>query len=75
MFHPIEFHTAFTADFEVAPKHRLERLRVEKGTRVYARLRPYVVETGEGPAEVADLYFQDGTLTRRVPYKRFRFVG
>ena len=43
MYHLIEFNTAFTADLEVSPKQRLERLRVRKGTRAYVCLRPYVV--------------------------------
>jgi hypothetical protein len=74
MVHLIEFNTAFTADLEVSPKQRLERLRIRKGTRVYVCLRPYVVETAEQLDEVADLFFEDGTVTRQVPFERFRFV-
>jgi hypothetical protein len=74
MYHCIEFCTASTADLEVSPKQRLERLRILEGTRVYASIRPYVVETAEGPIEVADLYLDDGTITRQVPCGWFRFV-
>jgi hypothetical protein len=74
MYHLIEFNTAFTADLEVSPKQRLERLRVRKGTRANVSLPPYVVETAGGPVEVADLYFEDGTVTRRVRFEHFRFV-
>jgi hypothetical protein len=74
MYHLIEFNTAFTADLEVTPKQRLERLRILKGTRAYVKLRPYVVETAGQLDEVADLYFDDGTVTRQVPFERFRFV-
>jgi hypothetical protein len=74
MYHLIEFCSAFTADLEVSPKQRLERLRIQKGTRAYVGLQPYVVETAGGPVEVADLYFEDGTVTRRVRFDQFRFV-
>jgi hypothetical protein len=74
MYHLIEFNTAFTADLEISPKRRLERLRVRKGTRAYVCLRPYVVETAGSLDEVADLFFEDGTVTRQVPFERFRFV-
>jgi hypothetical protein len=74
MCHLIEFCSAFTTDREVSPKQRLERLRVQKGMRAYASLHPYVMETGEGPVEVADLYFEDGTVTRRVRFEQLRFV-
>jgi hypothetical protein len=74
MCHLIEFCSAFTTDLEVSPKQRLERLRIQKGTRAYVGLRPYVVETTGGPVEVADLYFEDGTVTRRVRFEQFRFV-
>jgi hypothetical protein len=74
MYHPIEFCTDFTLDLEVSPKHRLERVRIRKGTRVAAGVLPYVVETDQGPVEVADLCFEDGSVARRVPFEQFRFV-
>jgi hypothetical protein len=74
MYHTIEFQVEFTADFEFSPKERLERLLVSKGTRARTQLRPYVAETKEGPVEMADLYFDDGTTTRGVPFSYFRFV-
>jgi hypothetical protein len=74
MRHLIEFCSAFTADLEVSPKHRLERLRVPQGMRAYVSLRPHVVEAAGGPVEVADLYFDDGTVARDVSFERFRFV-
>jgi len=74
MRHLIEFCTAFTADLEISPKQRLERLCIQKGTGAYVGLRPYVVETAGGPVEVADLYFEDATVTRRVRFEQFLFV-
>ena len=53
---------------------RLERTVLKPGTRLRAHVRPYVVETKGGPAEVADLFFEDGSITRRVPYHYFSFV-
>jgi len=72
--HHIEFCTAFTTDLEILPKQWLERLRVLKGMRAYASLHPYVLETAEGPVELADLCFDDGTVARQVRFERFRFL-
>ena len=74
MYHLIEFAGAFPADLEVSPKHPLERTVLQAGTRRRAQVRPHVVETDEGPVEVADLFFEDGTATRQVPFAFFAFV-
>jgi hypothetical protein len=34
-----------------------------------------VVETDDGPVEVADLFFADGTTTRSVRFEAFAFAG
>ncbi len=74
MYHLIEFTASFTADLEVSPRQRLERLGVGRGTQALVCLRPHVVETAGGLEEVADLFFEDGSVARQVPYERFRFV-
>lgn len=74
MYHVIEFTEALTLDLEVSAKQPLERIVVERGTRQRAQLRPYVVETDDGPTEVADLFFQDGTTTRGIRFACFSFV-
>lgn len=74
MYHTIEFTDGFTADLEISPRHRLERLRIRKGSRACVHLEPYVRETPLGPVEVADLYFADRTVTRGVPFEQFRLV-
>ncbi len=74
MYHTIEFAAEFTTDLEVSRERPLERLRVMPGDRVRAQVRPYVLEAGDGPIEVADLFFEDGTATRRVPFALFSFV-
>jgi hypothetical protein len=39
-----------------------------------AQLKPYVNECSGGPVEVADLCFENGTVTRGVPFSLFTFV-
>lgn len=75
MYHTIEFSVEFVADLEISPKHWLERLRIRRGDRMVAQIRPHVVETDEGPVEVADLFFADGTATRRIPFESFIFLN
>jgi hypothetical protein len=74
MYHTIQFTVDFVADLEISRKHRLEQVIIHKGQQVKAEIRPYVLETAEGPVEVADLFFEDGTATRRVPFDYFFFV-
>jgi hypothetical protein len=74
MYHNLEFDTELIVDLEISPKHFLERLRIRKGMRLRAQLKPHVVETPDGPAEVADLFFEDGTTTRSIAYANFRFL-
>ena len=74
MYHLIETITDLTLDLESSPKQPLERLQVAEGSRLRAQLRPSIFETDEGPVEVADLFFEDGSATRRVPFACFAFV-
>jgi hypothetical protein len=74
MYHTIEFNTAFTVDVEVSPRDRLERMLVRRGTRLQAQIKPYVVEADDGPIEVADLFFADGTTARMISFSTFAFV-
>ncbi len=74
MYHTIRFGVEFLAGLEVSPRRPLERVRVRKGDRLRAQVKPYVVEKEDGPVEVADLFFEDGTATRRVPFSWFTFV-
>jgi len=64
----------FLVDLEISPKHWLERMLIQRGTRLQAQVKPYVVDTEDGPVEVADLFFADGTTTRTVPFECFSFV-
>jgi hypothetical protein len=74
MYHTIEFAEDYLADLEISRNQPLERLRIRRGSRMRVQMRPYVVELAEGPTEVADLFFEDGTATRKVPFSCFNFV-
>ena len=74
MYHTVEFTVGFVADLEIPRKHRLERVLLPKGTRRQAQIKPSVVEGVDGPVEVADLFFEDGTATPSVPFAFFAFV-
>jgi hypothetical protein len=74
MYHTIEFIVECTVDLEISPKHWLERARIRKGTRMQVQIKPHILETKDGPVEMADLFFADGTMTRLVPFESFSFV-
>jgi hypothetical protein len=74
MYHTIEFTGDFIVDLQISPMHWLERTLIRRGTKVEAQLRPHVIETPDGPVEVADLFFPDGTATRDVRFDSFFFV-
>lgn len=71
----IVFTGDLTVYLEVSAKRLLERLHIRKGDHRQARIKPYVVEAEDRPMEVADLFFADGTATRRVPFEMFSFAG
>jgi hypothetical protein len=72
--HTIQFAAEFVALPEIMPPRCRRRALIRKGDRLRARVRPYVVESKRGPVEVGDLFFADGSVARRVPYRCFRFV-
>jgi len=74
VYHSITFVDDLVLDLETSNRHHLERLEVRKGTRVPAQIRPYVVETAYGPVEMADLFFEDGTAVRAVPFAYLTFL-
>jgi hypothetical protein len=74
MYHSILFTGDLLVDVEVSPRRPLEHLLIRAGTRLRSQVKPYVVETDSGPVEVADLFFEDGTTTRRVPFACFLFA-
>jgi hypothetical protein len=74
MYHTLEFAFDLWVDLERSPGDRLERLPLRQGERRHAQLRPHVVELPTGPVEAADLFFDDGTAARGVPFACFAFV-
>ncbi len=74
MYHAIRFTAEVDAHLEISPKKPPERIHIFNGTRLRAQVRPHVVETPDGPAEVADLFLEDGTATRLVPFACFSFL-
>jgi hypothetical protein len=75
MYHTLEFAYEYLGSLEVSRKQPLDRVLLRAGDRVRAALKPYVVETDDGLIEVADLFFEDGTATRGVPFACFAFVN
>jgi hypothetical protein len=74
MYHTIEFSQEFAGDLEISRKQPLERVQIPCGTRVRVQLRPHVVQTPDGFVEAADLFFEDGSAARDVPFDYFAFV-
>ncbi len=74
MYHTIKFAADRPVALERSPQHHLERLLLRAGTPLRVQLRPYVIEEAGGPVEVADLFFEDGTATRAVPFAAFTFA-
>ncbi len=74
MYHTIEFAGDYRVDVEISHRHPLERMRIKAGTRLRAQIKPYVVESADGPVEVADLFFEDGSSARLVPFACFSFT-
>jgi hypothetical protein len=74
MFHTIQFAVDFEVDVEVSPKHPLERMLIHRGIGLQVQIKPYVVETDNGPVEMADLLLANGKTVRMMPFGSFWFV-
>jgi hypothetical protein len=74
MYHTIEFPADVIVDLEVSRNQPLEKVRFQKGTRVQVEIKPYVIETKKGLVEVADLFFDNGRISRRMPFAKFVLV-
>jgi hypothetical protein len=74
VYHTIEFFINLVADVEVAPQKPLERLLIHQRSRLRVQLKPYVLEGAHGPVEVADLFLEDGSCIRAVPFACLTFV-
>jgi hypothetical protein len=74
MYHRIEFRLKAVAAMESAGTGRMEQVVIKPGTRVLARIKPYVVESEWGPVEVADLVLEDDSVARGVRFASFTFL-
>jgi hypothetical protein len=74
VYYTIEFVADWQGDLERGDARPLERVLLSAGTRKRARLRPLVLEACFGPVEVADLFFEDGSVVRGVPFALFAFA-
>jgi hypothetical protein len=74
MYHPIRFAEDLWLDLERSSKHPLERVFLRANTQRRVQLRPFILETEDGPMEMADLFFEDGTTARGIPFASFTFV-
>jgi hypothetical protein len=73
MFHTLRFRLRYASDLQRPGQPRLEKVQLEVGFVICARVRPWVKDTSRGPVEVADLECDDGALLG-VPFAAFRFV-
>jgi hypothetical protein len=74
MYHTLRFIHDLTVDLAISPRQPLERLRIGKGSRLVAQVRPYVVDGDDGPVEVADLFFANGTSALGIAFANFTFA-
>ena len=74
MLHRIEFRWLVLAEVDRPEYAYPQRVVIKEGTQLPAKIKPYVVESPDGPIEVADLYLEDGSLARAVRFAAFRFL-
>jgi hypothetical protein len=74
VYHVIEFVVDWWAEVERAPGQPVVQMLIPRGTKKAVSLRPRIVESGEGPMEVADLGFEDRSTVRGVPFATFVFA-
>jgi hypothetical protein len=74
MYHTVTFPGGLVLDREVSRKQPLDQVRIRAGECLRVQLKPYVVESPDGPMEVADLFFEDGGTARGVPFAFFSFT-
>ena len=73
MYHAIKFTSQCVADLEVSRRQPLERVLIPAGMQLRAQLKPYVIESDYGPIEMADLFLEDDTAVRMIPFACFAF--
>jgi hypothetical protein len=74
MYHTIEFGLEVVADVKIPGQARLEQVRIRKGTRLRAEIRPFVLDSKPYPMEMADLFLEDGSAACTIRFASFRFL-
>ena len=74
MVHAIEFRWVVLAQVDRPEYSDQQQAVIRKGTRLHAHIKPYVVESLDGPVEVADLHLDDGSVARAVRFAAFQFL-
>jgi hypothetical protein len=74
MYHNLEFRMNGLIELESPDSTRLPHVVLQDWTRVRAQVKPYVLESGRGAIEVADLLLEDGSAARAVRFASFRFL-
>jgi hypothetical protein len=74
MVHAIEFRWVVLAQVDRPEYSDQQQVVIKKGTRLHTHIKPYVVESHDGPLEVADLYLDDGSVARAVRFAAFQFL-
>ena len=74
MVHAIEFRWVVLADVDRPEYAYPQRVVIKEGTRMHAHIKPRVAESPDGPVEVADLHFSDGSIARAVRFAAFQFL-
>ena len=74
MVHAIEFRWVVLAEVDRPEYAYPQRVVIKERTRLHAHIKPYVVESPDGPVEVADLHLDDGSVARAVRFAAFRFL-
>jgi hypothetical protein len=74
MTHPIEFRWLALAEID-GPEYGLRQgIVITEGTRLSAKVKPYVAESPDGPIEMVDLYLDDSSVVRAVRRAAFQFL-
>jgi hypothetical protein len=74
VYHVIAFVAGVWADREWDSRRPAERVLLRGGSRVRAQVRPRILAGRYGPVEAADLFFEDGTVVRKMPFALFAFA-
>ena len=74
MYHSVQLNADVWVDLERSPKLPIERVLLRGSATMRAQIRPHVINTGTEMVEMADLFFEDGTTARCIPFAWFTFV-